>query len=202
MIGAQAVLPEHADVANAIGAITSDVVIERRLRIIPGDGSGFLIEGLTGARRFKEIEAADAFAKQALVDMVRALAREAGTSTQTVMIQSEDQLPQDAAGRPIFIGRILSAHLSGPPDRVVSAAPSAMVQRILETCRQIRQKAVDDTAKHQLEDLERAAQDFSSLPENMSNPRRRRSPGPDESQLMHGLFDLRAQLLKARGSMH
>jgi len=81
-------------------------------------------------------------------------------------------------------------------------APSAMVQRILETCRQIRQKAVDDTAKHQLEDLERAAQDFSSLPENMSNPRRRRSPGPDESQLMHGLFDLRAQLLKARGSMH
>jgi N-methylhydantoinase A/oxoprolinase/acetone carboxylase beta subunit len=66
MIGAQAVLPEHADVANAIGAITSNVVVERQVRIIPGGDSGFLIEGLSGARRFNAIEAADAFAKSEL----------------------------------------------------------------------------------------------------------------------------------------
>ena len=84
MIGARAVLPEHADVANAIGAITSNVVIERQVRIIPGGSGEFLIEGLAGFRRFKEFEAADAFAKDELVGLVRTLAREAGTSTRSV----------------------------------------------------------------------------------------------------------------------
>lgn len=126
MIGARAVLPEHADVANAIGAITSNVVIERQVRIIPGGGSGFLIEGLSGARRFKVFEEADAFAKNELAGMVRTLAREAGTSNRSVTIETEDQLPVDAGGHPIFIGRILKARLTGPPDRVVVYTPAAM----------------------------------------------------------------------------
>ncbi len=120
MIGARAVLPEHADVANAIGAITSDVVIERQVRIIPAGGSGFLIEGLPGARRFTDFKAADACARDQLVAMVRALAHEAGTSACAVTIETEDQLPEDAGGRPIFIGRMLKARLSGPPDRVIA----------------------------------------------------------------------------------
>ena len=123
MIGARAIMPEHADVANAIGAITSNVVIERRVRIIPGNGSGFLIEGLAGARRFTEFEAADAYAKNELVDMVRSLARQAGTRTRTVTIETEDQLPEDAGGHPVFIGRILKARLTGPPDGVIGRAP-------------------------------------------------------------------------------
>lgn len=81
-------------------------------------------------------------------------------------------------------------------------APSALIHRIRETCRQIRQRAVDDTAEHELEDLERAAQELSRSPENMNAPKRRGLPGPDESQLMKGLFDLRSQLLKTRGSTH
>ena len=125
MIGARSVLPEHADVANAIGAITSHVVIERQVRIVPGDGSGFLIEGLSGARRFKEFETADAVAKDELAGLVRELAQKAGTSTRTVTIETEDQLPEDAGGRPIFIGRILKARLTGPPDRVVAGALAA-----------------------------------------------------------------------------
>ena len=79
-------------------------------------------------------------------------------------------------------------------------APSAMIHRVLETCQRIRQRAIDDTAEHQVEDLERAAKSLSSLPGIATEPKRRRSPGPDESQLMKGLFDLRAQLLKTRGS--
>lgn len=117
LIGARALVPEHADVANAVGAVTSQVVIERQVRIIPGNGNGFLIEGLAGVRRFNQIEAADACAKQALADMVRNLAARAGTSTRTVTIETEDQLPVDAAGHPIFMGRVLKARLAGPPDR-------------------------------------------------------------------------------------
>lgn len=79
---------------------------------------------------------------------------------------------------------------------------SALVRRIQETCRQIRQRAVDDTATHQLEDLERAAQVLSRMPETTNVPKRQRLPGPDESQLMKGLLDLRSELLKTRGTVH
>jgi N-methylhydantoinase A/oxoprolinase/acetone carboxylase beta subunit len=125
MVGARAVLPEHADVANAIGAITSNVVIERQVRIIPGGDGGFLIEGLSGARRFKAFDEADTVAKNELAGMVRTLAGEAGTSTATVTIETEDQLPLDAGGHPIFIGRVLKARLTGPPDLIVTDAPAA-----------------------------------------------------------------------------
>ena len=132
MIGARAVLPEHADVANAIGAITSDVVIERQVRIIPAGGSGFLIEGLPGAERYREFQEADACAREELVAIVRTLAHEAGTSAREVTIQIEDQLPEDAGGRPIFIGRILKARLSGPPDRVLATSDHAsLIQQSL-----------------------------------------------------------------------
>jgi hypothetical protein len=79
-------------------------------------------------------------------------------------------------------------------------APSAMIDRVLEGCQQLRRSAVDDTADHQIEGLERSAKELSNLPGLASEPKRRRSPGPDESQLMQGLFDLRSQLLKTRGS--
>ncbi len=120
LIGARAVLPTHADVANAIGAITSQVVIKRQVRIVPGE-SGFLVEGLADAGRFPTFEQADAFARQHLVAMVRDLARQAGTSTRSVSLATEDQLPEDADGHPIFIGRWLRACLTGPPDRAVEA---------------------------------------------------------------------------------
>jgi hypothetical protein len=80
--------------------------------------------------------------------------------------------------------------------------PSALIDRILETCRRIRQRAVDDTSEHHIEDIERVAKGLSASPAFAGAPKRRRSPGPDESQLMKGLFDLRAQLQKTRGSIH
>lgn len=81
-------------------------------------------------------------------------------------------------------------------------APSVLTHRILEACRRIRQAAVDDTAEHHIEHIERAAQELSRLPAILSEPRQRRSASPDESQVMRGLFNLRAQLQKSRGSMH
>lgn len=88
----------------------------------------------------------------------------------------------------------VSMYLSG------QLAPSAMIHRVLESCEKLRRSAIDDTAGHQIEDLERAARVLSSLPEIASAPKQRRVPGPDESQLMKGLYDLRVELLKARGS--
>ena len=66
-----------------------------------------------------DFDEVDAFAKSELAGVVRRLAKLAGTSSRTVTIETEDQLPEDAGGQPVFLGRIVKARLSGPPDRVM-----------------------------------------------------------------------------------
>ncbi|MGB9438541.1 MAG: DUF1638 domain-containing protein [Desulfobacterales bacterium] len=117
-LGAKAILPQDADVANAIGAITSNVVVKRHLRIIPNQEGGFLIEGLAGARHFQKFNEADAFARAELARMVRDLAWAAGTSSRVVELETEDQIPTTADGKQIFMGRIIHAKLTGQPDIV------------------------------------------------------------------------------------
>ena len=117
-LGAEAVLPQDADVANAIGAITSNVVVKRHLRIVPNQEGGFLIEGLVGARHFQNFAEADAFAREELARMVRNLAEAAGTSSRVVELRTEDQIPTTADGRQIFMGRIIRAKITGQPDMV------------------------------------------------------------------------------------
>ena len=117
-LGAEAILPQDADVANAIGAITSNVVVKRHVRIIPNQEGGFLIEGLAGARHFQKFSEADTFAREEVARMVRDLAWAAGTSTRVVELKTEDQIPTTADGKQIFMGRIIHAKLTGQPDIV------------------------------------------------------------------------------------
>ena len=118
-LGAQAILPDDADVANAIGAITSSVVVKKQLRIIPGDQGGFIVEGIAGTRQFKGFDDADRFAREELIRIVRERALASGTSCQTVELEIKDQIPTTANGDPIFMGRILYASLTGRPDIVL-----------------------------------------------------------------------------------
>ena len=123
-LGAEAVLPEDGDVANAIGAITSQVVIKKQLRIIPGDQGGFILEGIAGTRQFKEFNEADQSARAHLIQMVREMALAAGTSCQTVAIETHDLIPKTAAGESIFMGRTISATLTGRPNLFISRPPA------------------------------------------------------------------------------
>jgi N-methylhydantoinase A/oxoprolinase/acetone carboxylase beta subunit len=124
ILGAEAVLPADADVANAIGAITSDVVVKRQVRIIADQEGGFLIEGLAGARHFQRFDDADSVARSELCKTVRNLARAAGTSAQAVELRTEDKLSRAADGNQIFMGRTIYAKLTGRPDMVVQHQPS------------------------------------------------------------------------------
>ena len=123
-LGAKAVLPEDADVANAIGAITSDVVVKRRVRIISDQEGGFLIEGLADARHFQRFEDADNFARTELCDKVRDLSKVAGTNAQVVELKTEDNLSRAADGSPIFMGRTIHAKLVGRPAIFIKNHPS------------------------------------------------------------------------------
>ena len=122
-LGAQAILPDDADVANAIGAITSNVVIKKQLRIIPGEQDGFIVEGIAGTGQFRNFNDADSFARKELTRTVRELALLAGTSCQEVVLQTRDQIPTTASGDQIFMGRTFQASLTGRPDIVLKKHP-------------------------------------------------------------------------------
>ena len=116
LLQADAIIPENQDVANAIGAITSLVRVERQMTIKP-DGSGrFYIEGLKGNRRFENVKGAEKHTRQSLVDAVRRLAQKNGTGQTRVTIKSRDMLVKTSSGEEIFLGRQLVAQLKGRPD--------------------------------------------------------------------------------------
>ncbi len=124
VFGARAVMPENADVANAIGAITSNVVIKRHVRISPNPWGGFLVDGLAGARPFVTFKNADDFARNVLTAMVRDLARTAGTSSRKVTLTTKDKVSTLAGGRQIFIDRTIHARLTGRPDIILKDTPA------------------------------------------------------------------------------
>jgi len=116
MLGAEAVVPPDADVANAIGAITSAVVIARQVRIRPNENGGYAVHGLPDARSFERFETAHAFAVGELERLVREQARLAGTSETRVEVSVGDSISSATDGTEIFLERTVSARLSGPPD--------------------------------------------------------------------------------------
>ncbi|NUQ63539.1 MAG: DUF1638 domain-containing protein [Pirellulales bacterium] len=116
LLETEAIIPPHADVANAIGAITSRVSVRHHVEISPGDNGRYAIAGLPEARWFADFHEANRFALEELTRLVRHAAREAGTSASRVEIRVHDRVAPTAMQSPVFIGRTLSAHLSGRPD--------------------------------------------------------------------------------------
>lgn len=120
-LGTRAIFPIDADVANAIGAITSHVIIKRQIRITPDEQGGFVVGGISGTRHFKNFDRADEFAREHLVQMVRSNAVEAGTSCKKITLETQDKMPVIASGDAVFMGRTIHATLKGRPDMVLTA---------------------------------------------------------------------------------
>ena len=116
MLGANAILPEHSEVANAIGAITSHIAVHRQVKIKPDEAGGFLIEGLAGAKHFEKFKEAESYAKKALGKMVLDVARTAGTSETAIEMHVEDRTANTSQGYEIFLEQNIIAHLIGQPD--------------------------------------------------------------------------------------
>lgn len=116
ILEAECIIPPDADVANAIGAITSSVMIHRQVTLAPNDAGRYALAGLPDAPTFSRFEDANAVALERLQGLVRDEARRAGTSQTRVEITVEDHVVSAASGDPIFLGRTLEARLSGRPD--------------------------------------------------------------------------------------
>jgi N-methylhydantoinase A/oxoprolinase/acetone carboxylase beta subunit len=122
LLQAEAVIPVHADVANAIGAITSLVRIHRRVVINVNEVGLYRVEGLSGTPTFGTVEDAQNVAVPRLREMVRDLGRQAGTGQSRVEIRIRDRIAPLKDGQQLFIERIVEACLIGRPDLARLAA--------------------------------------------------------------------------------
>jgi N-methylhydantoinase A/oxoprolinase/acetone carboxylase beta subunit len=113
-LGARMILPGHAGVANAIGAVVGQVA-QRATGLVtsPGEGrfTAHLPEGLTV---FADRDTALAALEAALVAEASERARQAGAADVTVSVMREIR-EAEVEGRPMFIEATLSATASGRP---------------------------------------------------------------------------------------
>jgi N-methylhydantoinase A/oxoprolinase/acetone carboxylase beta subunit len=115
LLHAECIVPEHADVANAIGAITGSVALRRRVTVAVNEQGVFRLEGVPDAPAFTRIEAATAYGETYLRELLDALARKAGAVDPVVRIEIRDSAANASGGESIFIGRIIEGHAYGQP---------------------------------------------------------------------------------------
>jgi len=114
-LNTETVIPTDGDVANAIGAITSGIRVERRAEIGPDERGDFHVAGVAGAPVFAEMAAAQAFAESALRKQVLELATRAGAADPEVDVTVRDRVAAVANGEELFIGRTIVAVACGLP---------------------------------------------------------------------------------------
>ena len=115
-VKADIIIPENADVANAVGAITSFITVTKRLNIVPTADGTFSIQGLAEAPDFADFENANSRASSVLLQEIIEMARTAGTSETETELLSEDRITTTADGSELFLERVLTAKITGPPD--------------------------------------------------------------------------------------
>ena len=114
-LGTEAILPDHMDVANAVGAVTGKVVVRHSAWIRPDQQDGYFVKGLPDTGRFAGFKEAEIHARKALVAHVQTLARAAGTYCGDIELQVEDETAKTASGEELFLERRLTALLVGAP---------------------------------------------------------------------------------------
>ncbi len=116
LLDADVAIPPDADVANAIGAITSWVVVTHEAEIRPNELGEYAVLGLPDSRAFPRFDQACAHATRELEALVRSQALAAGTTESHVQLDTDDHIAHAADGMTIFLGRTLTARIAGPPD--------------------------------------------------------------------------------------
>ena len=97
-LGARLVIPEHAEVANAFGAVTGRVVEKCEVHVRPAKPDGFAVVAAGVQRSFAELEEAVAFAREYAKAQAQQGAARRGGEDVVVSVEREEQLLPLKAG--------------------------------------------------------------------------------------------------------
>lgn len=111
----RAIIPPHADVCNAVGAVAGGIMQTVNVVITsPADGR-FRTHLPEGVADFTDLEAAAAHARQVAAALALDHARRAGAEDPQVQVTRADNIVTDAAGGSVFIESRITATAVGRP---------------------------------------------------------------------------------------
>ena len=125
ILGAEAAIPEHAEVANALGAVVGRVEIRREITIIVAESGAYRVPGHPRSKDFATLEPALEHARAILHELAARDAREAGADDIEYR-ERYDAKTADIDGQPVFIEGRLSLTATGRPRLREVGRPAAV----------------------------------------------------------------------------
>ena len=120
-LGTRAVVPEHAGVANAVGAVVGGIRVQATGTIATPDDGLYRVFAGTSPRDFPDLEAATAHARSVLEAQARRGAVDAGAGEVDLSIEQRDDVAV-VEGRETLVERTVIAVASGRPRFAAAAA--------------------------------------------------------------------------------
>ncbi len=114
-LNAQVVIPPHAEVANAIGAVASEVVVREQAVVRPGEVANYVVYARSGRTEYEELNKAVAAARAETAMLARERARRAGTSSHRVKHRVQERRAFSTEGDQVLIEVLVEATVSGRP---------------------------------------------------------------------------------------
>ncbi len=114
-LGIDAIIPPDADVANAVGAATSQVVVSGRMRIRPGEFGCYVLYGPEGRSEFARLADAQEAARDGVVTLVRRRALTFGTDEQMVRVDVARRVGRLQDGSTQLLEVTVDGVLAGAP---------------------------------------------------------------------------------------
>jgi N-methylhydantoinase A/oxoprolinase/acetone carboxylase beta subunit len=119
-LGVQLVMPPHADVANAVGAVLGEVAQRVRLTVTQPVRGTYRVFGPSGPHDFAKLDDALALARSQAAALALQRAHDAGASAPTVSFSQEDNaVTNDIDGHLFFEARITATASGAPVTKVV-----------------------------------------------------------------------------------
>lgn len=115
-------IPPHAEVANAVGAVAGGVVQRQRVLITPlEDGDTLRLHLPDGLRDFRDLEEAVAYARKRMVPWMESLAHEVGAAQVEVQMTRHDRdvLVKIGWGDRLYLGSELVFTATGRPSPAI-----------------------------------------------------------------------------------
>ncbi len=115
------IVPEHADVANAVGAIAAEITAREEVLIRPGEVSNYVLHGSRERIEFTELARATDAAVRIARERATEAALRAGVLSPRVTVSRRDRVGAISTGGSVFLERRVVAVASGPPALVPTA---------------------------------------------------------------------------------
>lgn len=119
-LNARLIIPEHAEVANAIGAVASEVVVRETAIVRPGELSAYVVHTRAGKREFEKLDLAVAAAKVDAQRLAIERASRSGAASPRIRLDVDERRGLLADGQEELIEVVIEATAAGRPELQVA----------------------------------------------------------------------------------